>query len=88
VVDHFYYIHNENTCTMARIAGVTTKKDTRGTITHVSINAKKHPDAIVKLKEMGLIEKSPLQKEVEENPANFMTVEEMEKRLLQKIDAL
>jgi hypothetical protein len=29
-----------------------------------------------------------LQKEVEENPANFMTVEEMEKRLLQKIDAL
>ncbi len=73
---------------MARIAGVTTKKDTRGNITHVSISAKKHPDAIVKLKEMGLIEKSQLQKEVEENPANFMTVEEMEKRLLQKIDAL
>jgi hypothetical protein len=73
---------------MSRIAGVTTKKDSRGTITHVSINAKKHPDAIVKLKEMGLIEKSQLQKEVDENPGDFMTVEELEKRLLQKIDSL
>jgi hypothetical protein len=50
---------------MARIAGVTTKKDTKGKITHVTINAKKHPEAVGKLKEMGLMEKSSLQKELE-----------------------
>jgi hypothetical protein len=50
---------------MARIAGVTTKKDTRGNITHVTINTKKHPEAVGKLKELGLMEKSPLQVEIE-----------------------
>jgi hypothetical protein len=50
---------------MARIAGVLTKKDTKGNITHVTINAKKHPDAIGKLKDMGLIEKSQFEMDAE-----------------------
>jgi hypothetical protein len=73
---------------MARITGVSTKRDSSGSITHVSINAKKHPEAIMKLKEMGLIEKGPLQKEVEENPEDFMTLKELETRLLKKVDSL
>jgi hypothetical protein len=73
---------------LAKIAGITTKRDSGGTITHISIDANKQPVALAKLMEMGLVEKSLLQKDVEENPENFMTVEELEKRLLQKVDAL
>lgn len=51
---------------MARIAGITTKKDTKGNITHVTINVKKHKHAVPVLKEMGLLEKSEFEKECEE----------------------
>jgi|688.fasta_scaffold130700_3 hypothetical protein len=63
---------------MARIAGVTTKKDTRGNITHVTINAKKHPEALGKLKDLGLIEKTQFEKDYE----NAMTFEEFEEKIL------
>ncbi len=50
---------------MARIAGVITKKDTRGNITHVTINTKKHPEAVGKLKELGLMEETQFDKDCE-----------------------
>jgi hypothetical protein len=58
---------------MAKIAGVTTKKDIRGKITHVTINTKKHPEAVSKLIELGLMEKSPLQKELETGQFDSVT---------------
>lgn len=42
---------------MPRIAGVTTQKDARGNMTHVTINLKKHKEAIPVLQQLGLIEK-------------------------------
>ena len=51
---------------MAKIAGVTTKKDAGGNITHVTINVKKHKQAIPVLKEMGLMEKTRFEKECED----------------------
>jgi hypothetical protein len=63
---------------MARIAGVITKKDTRGNITHVTINTKKHPEALGKLKDLGLIEKTQFEKDYE----NAMTFEEFEEKIL------
>ena len=50
---------------MARIAGVTTQKDVRGNITHVTINVKKHKEALPVLKELGLIEKTQFEKDCE-----------------------
>ncbi len=50
---------------MARIAGVNTQKDTKGNITHVTINTKKHPEAAGKLKELGLMEKTQFEKDYE-----------------------
>ncbi len=70
---------------MAHIAGVKTTRDTKGNLTKVEINVKKYPQAIEALKELGLIEKSPLQKEVEENPENFLTPEELRQDLKQHI---
>jgi hypothetical protein len=63
-----YYLHlysSANKNTMARIAGVTTQKDTKGNITHVTINVKKHQQAVPVLQEMGLMEKSQFDKDFE-----------------------
>jgi hypothetical protein len=62
---------------MARIAGVTTQKDTRGNITHVTINTKKHPEAVGKLKELGLMEKTQFEKDFE----NAITLEQLREDL-------
>ncbi|MCZ2225052.1 MAG: hypothetical protein LC122_15625 [Chitinophagales bacterium] len=51
---------------MARIAGVKTTKNARGKLTHVTIDVRKHPQAIGTLKEMGLLNKSQFEKECEE----------------------
>lgn len=61
---------------MARIAGITTKKNVRGEITHVTFNVKKHHEAITSLLEqMGVIQKSKFMQEFEKG----MTVEEARK---------
>ncbi len=57
---------------MARIAGVTTQKDAKGNITHVTINVKKHKEAVPVLQTMGLMEKTKFDMDWE----NAMTVEE------------
>ena len=61
---------------MARIAGIKTQTDSRGKLASITINAKKHPNAVEALKGLGLLEKSALRQEVEANPDNFLTVEE------------
>jgi hypothetical protein len=66
---------------MARIAGVTTHKDEKGNLTHVTINKKKHPEAVEALKGVGLLEKTSLQKEMDVNPGNYRTVDEVFDRL-------
>ncbi len=61
---------------MPRIAGRKTKRATKGDIRKIVIDAKKYPEAMEALRGLGLIEKSLLQQEVEENPEKFMTVED------------
>ena len=44
---------------MEKIVGVTTKENTKGEVTHVTINVKKHKDKIQALTEIGLMPKTP-----------------------------
>lgn len=71
---------------MARIAGVTTQKDTKGNLTHVTINLKKHKEVLPMLQQMGVIEKSELQKMLDSD--KWISVEESRKRTLEKIEKL
>lgn len=50
---------------MARIAGVKTVKNSRGNITHVTIDMRKHPQAFNTLQQMGLLEKTQFEKDFE-----------------------
>ncbi|MEO6639400.1 MAG: hypothetical protein ABIN25_14065 [Ginsengibacter sp.] len=51
---------------MPRIAGITTKKNDRGEITHVTINVQKHKETITPvLQRLGVIEKTKFQKDCE-----------------------
>jgi len=51
---------------MPHIAGVTTKKNIKGEITHVTINIQKHKKTITPvLLQMGVIEKTQFQKDCE-----------------------
>ena len=69
---------------MARIAGVTTQKDTKGNMTHVTINLKKHKEAIPVLQQLGLIEKDQFDIDFEEG----MTVEEFRRRAIEHVNSL
>jgi hypothetical protein len=57
---------------MARIAGISTTKNTRGEITHVTFNLKKHQQVIPLLKELGVVSKTAFEKECE----NSISVED------------
>ena len=70
---------------MVRTAGVKTTNDSRGNLKTITINTKKHPQAVELLKEAGLIEKDPLQREIMENPEKFTTVKEGFKRVKQEV---
>lgn len=51
---------------MPRIAGITTEKNAKGEITFVTINVKKHREAIMPvLQKMGVVEKSKFMQEFE-----------------------
>lgn len=72
---------------MARVAGITTQKNTKGEITHVTINVKKHREAFGQiLEEMGVLEKSDLQKKMESQ--KWHTREEAEVEIFKKLDKL
>ncbi len=47
---------------MPGLAGITMQKDTKGNLTHVTINLKKHKEVLPMLQQMSLIEKSELKK--------------------------
>lgn len=57
---------------MAQIAGIATTKNTRGEITHVTFNLKKHPQVMPFLIEIGVISKTSFENECE----NALSVEE------------
>ena len=48
---------------MAQVAGITTKKNIRGEITHVTINVKKHKETIPMLTKLGVIPKTKFMQE-------------------------
>ena len=62
---------------MARIAGIKTQKNTRGEITHVTINLKKHQEVVPMLKELGVVSKTQFEKDCE----GALTVEEARTRI-------
>lgn len=69
---------------MPRIAGVTTQKDTKGNITHVTINLKKHRAAVPALQQLGLMEKDQFDIDFE----NGMTIEEFRQKAIEHINSL
>lgn len=72
---------------MTRVAGITTKKNSKGKITHVTIDVRKHKEAIEPfLEKLGVIEKSELQNKLENQ--KWLTVEELRESLLKKVDEL
>jgi hypothetical protein len=71
---------------MARIAGIQTKKNSKGEITHVTIDVRKHKQAVPFLTQIGALEEDDFEREWND-PAN-MTIEEAKAKSLAHIDAL
>jgi hypothetical protein len=71
---------------MARIAGIQTKKNSKGEITHVTIDVRKHKEAVPYLTKIGAIENDKFEKEW--NETTNMTVEDARKSTLAYIDDL
>lgn len=69
---------------MAAIAGVTTKKNTQGKLTHVTVDVRKHKQVISIFEEIGLIPKTDFQKRCEEG----ITVEEARQKSLNHIRSI
>jgi hypothetical protein len=69
---------------MPQVAGVTTKKNIKGDVTHVTINVKKHKEMIPLFKEMGIIQKTSFQKECED----AISIEEFRVRVHSKLKDL
>jgi hypothetical protein len=69
---------------MAAIAGITTKKNTKGQLTHITVDVKKHAAIIPMFNELGLLPKTAFQKERE----NGITLEEFRSNMHKRIDDL
>ena len=68
---------------MPRIAGIATKKNIKGEITHVTINVEKHRAVITPmLYELGIIEKNKFQQEID----GAITLEDFRKRMHNRIN--
>ena len=59
---------------MARIAGIQTETNSKGEPTSITINLKKHPEAIKTLIEIGLIEQDDFERKW--NNPNNLTIEQ------------
>ncbi len=69
---------------MARIAGIATKKNTKGEITHATINVQKHRALITPmLYELGIIEKGAFEEECEQ----AISLEEFRKKMHKRVNA-
>lgn len=64
---------------MAAIAGITTKKNIKGQLTHVTVDVRKHANVIPMFNELGFLPKTNFQKERE----GGITVNELKEDLLQ-----
>jgi hypothetical protein len=69
---------------MAAVAGITTKKNTCGQITHVTVDVRKHKEVIPMFNKMGLVPKTAFQKECED----AISVEEFRTRVHKKLKTL
>jgi len=69
---------------MAQIAGITTKKNIKGEITHVTINVKKHKETIPMLTQLGVLPKTKFMKEWEA----AKTIEQSKNEMNDLIDEL
>ncbi len=70
---------------MARIAGIATKKNTKGEITHVTINVQKHREIITPmLYQLGVLDKSTFNEECE----NAIGLEDFRKKMHSRINKL
>jgi hypothetical protein len=69
---------------MVAIAGVTTKKNLKGQLTHVTIDVRKHKQVIPIFNEMGLVPKTAFQKECE----GAISLEEFRTEMHKKIETL
>jgi hypothetical protein len=69
---------------MAAIAGVTTKKNLQGKLTHITVDVRKHKQVIPMFKEIGLISKTDFQIRCEQG----VSIEEARKQTHSFIDEL
>lgn len=69
---------------MAAIAGITTKKNVHGKLTHVTVDVRKHKQVIPMLGEIGLMPKTDFQKRCED----AITVEELRTRVHKRLKQL
>jgi hypothetical protein len=69
---------------MAAVAGITTQKNVKGQITHITIDVKKHAAIIPTFNELGLLPKSAFQKERKSG----ITLEEFRTNMHKRIDDL
>lgn len=66
---------------MTRIAGIQTETDLKGNLKKITIDVKKHPQAINALKEAGILPKTPFEIECE----NAIPAEVVFEKLREKI---
>lgn len=69
---------------MARIAGVKTVKNTKGDITHITVDVRKHPEVATSLQQLGLMEKTQFEKDCE----NATPVKEAFQKVYDHINSL
>ncbi len=69
---------------MALIAGIKTKKNTRGQLTHVTVDVRKHKEVIQMFSDLGLIPKTDFQKRCEQG----VTVEEARNHSIKHIRSI
>ncbi|MEI8202447.1 MAG: hypothetical protein WCH34_05515 [Bacteroidota bacterium] len=68
---------------MTRISGIKIENDSKGVPAFVRIDLKKHKEILVLLEQKGAIELEP-----EINPADYITSDELMKRLIPRIEKL
>lgn len=71
---------------MARIAGIQTKKNTKGVITHVTIDLRRHKEALPFLEQIGALERDDFE-EKWNDPTN-MTPQEARQSTLEHVRSL
>lgn len=69
---------------MAAIAGIKTKKNTKGELTHLIVDVKKHASIIPMFNEMGLLPKTKFQTESED----AISIEELRMRVHKELKQL